>query len=188
MNGKIYLFSAKARHGKDSACTYFKKLLEDNNKKVVHTLYAKYLKQYAKEYFGWDGREETKPRELLQVLGTDIIRKELNKPNFHVNRVCEDIEILSRYFDAFLISDCRFVNEVLVPKEKFGDRVVAIRIIRTNFISDLTPKEQQHESETALDDFKDWDYIIEAENLTELYRQLDEIYLLEECNEKNNLY
>jgi len=181
---KIYLFSAKARHGKDSACTYFKKLLENDNKKVVHTLYAKYIKDYCKEYFGWDGSEETKPRKLLQELGTDIIRKKLDKPNFHVNRICEDIEILSDYFDRFLISDVRFPNEILVPKEKFGVDVVAIRIIRTNFTSDLTEDQQNHESETALDDFMGFDYVIYASNLEELYGRLDIIYDIEEGDDR----
>ncbi len=183
MNRKIYLFSGKARSGKDTACEYYSKLLQDANKNVLHTLYAKYLKQYAKDYFGWDGREETKPRELLQTLGTDIIRKELNKPDFHVNRICEDIEILSKYFNRFLISDCRFPNEVFVPKLKFGDEVIAVRIIRTNFISSLTPEEQQHESETALDDFTGFDYVIMASNLNELYEQLNMIYEAEERDE-----
>lgn len=183
MDRKIYLFAAKARHGKDTACEYYSKLLQADNKNVLHTLYAKYLKQYAKDYFGWNGEEETKPRELLQILGTDIIRKELNKPDFHVNRICEDIEILSKYFNRFLISDCRFPNEVLVPKQKFGDDVVAIRIVRTNFVSDLTPIQQQHESETALDDFTGFDYVITASNLNELYEQLDMIYEAEERDE-----
>jgi len=183
MNRKIYLFSGKARSGKDTACEYYSKLLQDANKNVLHTLYAKYLKQYAKDYFGWDGREETKPRELLQTLGTDIIRKELNKPDFHVNRICEDIEILSKYFNRFLISDCRFPNEILIPKQKFGNDVIAIRIIRTNFVSDLTPIQQQHESETALDDFTGFDYVIMASNLNELYEQLNMIYEAEERDE-----
>lgn len=174
---KIFLFSGKARHGKDSACEYMKQLLEKDNKSYIHTLYAKYIKDYAKEYFGWNGTEETKPRELLQKLGTDIIRKKLNKPNFHVDRICEDIEILSNYFDVFLISDARFPNEILTPIQKFGkDKVTAIKIIRTNFKSNLTPEEQQHESECALDNFKDFDYIIKASNLNELYFQLNKIY------------
>lgn len=180
---KVYLFSAKARHGKDSACTYFKQKLEGGNKKVVHTLYAKYIKDYCKEYFGWDGKEETKPRKLLQELGTDIIRKKLNKPNFHVNRICEDIEILSEYFDRFLISDVRFPNEIIIPKLLFGKNVVSIRIIRTNFTSDLTPEQQNHESEIALDDFNEFDYAISASKLEELYGQLDKIYEIEEGDE-----
>ena len=134
MNKKIWLFSAKARHGKDTACQYLKKLYVNDNKKVAHDLYAKYIKGYAKDFFGWDGSEETKPRAFLQNIGTEIIRNRLNKPNFHVDRVCEDIEILSDYFDAFLISDVRFPNEIEKPRDKFGDNVVSVRIVRINFI------------------------------------------------------
>ncbi len=175
-NTKIYLFAGKARSGKDSACKYLQTRLLQDNKKVVHTLFAKYLKQYAQEYFGWDGKEETKPRELLQYLGTDIIRQKLNKPDFHVNRICEDIQILSEYFNRFLISDCRFPNEILVPKSLFGDNVITIKLIRTGFESNLTALQQQHASETALDNFHEWNYVIQAKNLDELYSQLDDVY------------
>jgi hypothetical protein len=181
---KIYLFSAKARHGKDTACEYFKNRLESEHKKVAHTLYAKYIKGYAKEFFGWDGTEENKPRKLLQELGTDIIRKKLKKPSFHVDRICDDIEILSPYFDRFLISDVRFPNEIYIPKARFGEDVVTIRIVRTNFESPLTPEQQNHESETALDTFKFFDYIVYAKNIKELYEGLDEIYKKEEYKEE----
>jgi len=182
---QIWLFSAKARHGKDSACTYLKKLYEQDNKRIAHTLYAKYIKGYAIDFFNWDGKEETKPREFLQYIGTDVIRNRLNKPNFHVDRICEDIEILSDYFDAFLISDVRFPNEVIKPKEKFGDKVVSVRIIRENFESDLTLEQQNHASETALDDYDDFDYVVKASTLDELYAQIEEIYILEKRKDNN---
>ena len=38
------------------------------------------LKEYLKDYFGWDGSEETKPREALQQMGTELIREEMHKP------------------------------------------------------------------------------------------------------------
>jgi hypothetical protein len=79
-----------------------------------------------------------------------------------------------------VISDCRFKNEILIPRKKFGEKVITIRLIRTNYISNLTQEQQQHESETALDNFKNWDYIVTAKDLDELYKQLDIIYLLEE--------
>jgi hypothetical protein len=138
-------------------------------------LFAKYIKQYAKDYFGWDGREETKPRELLQQMGTELIREKLRKPNFHVSRTCEDIEILSEYFDYFIISDCRFYNEVYYTKAIFPLDTITIRVNRTNYISELTPEQQAHKSETELDDYGGFDYIINAENLDELYHELDKI-------------
>ena len=58
---------------------------------MVITRYAYYLKDLAKRYCNWDGQKDEAGRRLLQVLGTDIIRQKLNKPNFHVGRICEDI-------------------------------------------------------------------------------------------------
>ena len=65
-----------------------------------------YIKFYAEKYFGWDGNDETKPRELLQMLGTEIIRKQID-PKFHVNRLIQDIKVLSYFYDVFIISDVR---------------------------------------------------------------------------------
>lgn len=168
---KVILLSGKARHGKDSAAQYLQSKL--SNSTIM--LFAKYIKQYAKDYFGWDGSEETKPRELLQQMGTELIREKLRKPNFHVSRICEDIEILSKYFNYFIISDCRFFNEIYYTKATFPLNTIVIRINRTNFVSDLTLEQQNHRSEIELDDFKGFDYIINASNLTELYSQLDKI-------------
>jgi len=180
---KIFIFSGKARAGKDTASNYVKSQLENQKLKVAQLLYAKYIKGYAKDYFNWNGSEKTKPRKFLQEIGTDIIRNKLNKPNFHVNRICEDIEILSSYFDVFTISDCRFPNEILTPKKKFGKKVIAIKIIRTNFKSKLTKKQQEHESETALDNFTNFDYVIKSENIPNLYKELDVILKKEMSNE-----
>lgn len=184
-NNKIFIFSGKARSGKDSSCEYLKKKLLQDNIPSAQLLYAKYIKQYAQDYFGWNGKEETKPRKLLQELGTDIIRKKLNKPNFHVNRICEDIEILNNYFNVFLISDCRFENEIEIPKKQFGNQVISIRLIRENYKSELTEEQQNHISETALDNYNNFDYVIKANDLNKLYLHLDRIYEIEVLNGKN---
>jgi hypothetical protein len=170
---KVILLSGKARHGKDSAAIY----LQSKLPKSTTMLFAKYIKQYAKDYFGWDGREETKPRELLQQMGTELIREKLRKPNFHVSRTCEDIEILSKYFDYFIVSDCRFFNEIFYTKAMFPLDTITIRVNRTNYVSELTTEQQNHRSETELDNFSDFNYVIDASNLDELYFQIDQILL-----------
>ena len=48
---------------------------EEKGKKVIFSRAGKYIKFYAMEITGWDGSEESKPRELLQTLGTDVIRE-----------------------------------------------------------------------------------------------------------------
>ena len=76
---KIYLIGGKARHGKDTLGNFMKEYYEGIDKKVCIMHISNYFKQLVKDYFGWDGKEETKPRTLLQTLGTDIIRKKMGK-------------------------------------------------------------------------------------------------------------
>ena len=54
-------------------------------------------------------------------------------------------------WDYVIIPDCRFPNEIDVLKEK-GFDVNHIQIIRPGFMSPLSAEQQNHPSETALDD------------------------------------
>ena len=78
-NPKIYIMCGKAKHGKDTFSAYLKSVYEKNDKKVIVTQLSKYIKYYAREMTGWDLSEESKPRELLQQLGTGVIREYLKK-------------------------------------------------------------------------------------------------------------
>jgi hypothetical protein len=158
-NPKLYFIGGKAQSGKTTLGELLKQEYEKEGKKVAVLYHSKYIKEYAKEHFGWDGKEETKPRELLQQLGTEIIRDKLNKKYFHVNRITEDIEILSYLFDVIIVNDVRFKIEIDIPREKFGD-MVAIKIIRENFDNNLTDKQKQHPTEVDLDDYGKFDYVI----------------------------
>jgi dephospho-CoA kinase len=154
---KIYLIAGKAKHGKTTTGSIIKEEYERRGKKVAATLYARYLKDYAKSFFGWNGKEETKPRELLQQLGTNIIRQKLNKEEFFVNRTIEDIEILSYFFDVIIIDDVRLEIEINKPKSVF-DNIVCIDVKRHNFDNGLTKTQQRHITETALDNYDKFDY------------------------------
>lgn len=163
---KIILISGKAENGKTTAAKQMKKIFESRGYKAVITRYAKYLKEIAKDYCGWDGNKDEKGRQLLQELGTDIIRYKLNKPDFHVGRICEDIEVSADYVDYVIIDDTRFPNEIYYPLAKFGkDKVVTYKVNRVELNSthpyenSLTPEQRQHPTETALDDYDDlFDY------------------------------
>ena len=156
---KVFLISGKARHGKDTTGNFLQEAYEQKGFKVCRSQLSKYLKFYVKDYFGWDGSEETKPRKLLQELGTDIIREKLKKERFFVNRTIEDIEILDNFFDVMIITDIRLPIEINAIKERFDD-VIAVNIQRINFESPLTAGEQKHKIENGMDDFKDYDYEI----------------------------
>lgn len=155
---KIYVISGKARHGKDTVAMDIKEIYEGKGLKVINLAYGSYIKEYAKRISDWDGNEETKPRELLQELGTDIIRKKIDN-DFFVRRICEDIRVYSYYFDIITISDARFPNEMEWPKKNF-DNVINIRVIRDGYDSVLSEKEQKHLTEIALDEYNSYDYVI----------------------------
>ena len=160
---KIYIIGGKARHGKDTTALAIKKAYGD--KKVINLSYGSYLKEYAKKISDWDGADETKPRELLQHLGTEIIRKKIDK-DFFINRLCEDIKVYSYYFDIVTISDARFPDEILTPRKLFDD-VIAIKVVRNNFDNGLNVNEQTHSTEVALDNFNDYDFVIENDGSIE---------------------
>ena len=102
---KLILISGKAENGKTLTANILQDNLESLGYKVVITRYAYYLKDLAVRYCGWDGKKDNNGRELLQQLGTDIIRQKLNKPMFHVGRICEDIEICQDYVDYVILFD-----------------------------------------------------------------------------------
>jgi len=175
---KYILLTGKARSGKGTAV----KIIQDyfKNCKVCNIPFASYIKDYAIKYMGWDGKDETKPREFLQTIGTQVIREKLNKPDFHVGRVCEDIEILQDFFNIFVTDDCRFPNEYYYSKVKFKENVVLIRIERDED-NGLTESQKKHSSETAMDDFKEYDYIIKNNSTLKEYEEnfkniLDDIF------------
>lgn len=153
----IFLISGRARNGKGTASKILKEKLENKNFKVCEIQFMRTLKGYLKDYFGWDGSEETKPRKMLQEIGTDIIREKLNKPYFHIDRLCEDIEVLSNFFNVFIVSDVRLPIEIETLKERF-DNVISINVTREDYVSPLEVSEQVHITELALNDYKKFDY------------------------------
>ena len=151
---KIILISGKAQHGKDTFSEILKEELEKKGQRICITRYAKHIKTILKDYYGWDG--ETKDeywRKMLQYLGTDKIRMQMCKPFFHVQRICEDIEITSEDFDFYIIPDCRFHNEIHYARAYFPRKIVDFRVHRPNFDNGLTSEQKLHPSEVDLDDF-----------------------------------
>ena len=142
------------RSGKDTLADYLIKGIE--NKKVCRIQISQYIKYYAQKYFGWDGQEETKPRELLIHLGTDIIRNKIDE-NFHVDRLVQDIKVLSYFYDYFIVSDIRFPVEIEKVKEAY-DNVISIKMIRES--DELTEEQKKNVTETSLDNYDKFDYVI----------------------------
>ena len=154
----VIILSGKARVGKDTTGEYFKKFFENKGKKVKLLSYAYYIKIYAMAISSWNGNDENKPRSLLQELGTEIIRNKIDKL-FFINRMIEDIKVYSYFFDTLIITDARIEEEIVNIKNTFSN-VISINIERPGFVNELTSLEQSHFTETGLDNYKDYDYIL----------------------------
>lgn len=164
MNNKptVILLSAKSGHGKDYIANIMKDNLEQKGNTVLITHYADLLKYILKTFFNWDGQKDEKGRHLLQYVGTDVIRKQ--EPNYWVNFVKDIITMFPNEWDYILIPDVRFPNEIT---EMYCDdfNTISVRITRENYTSKLTKEQQQHKSETALDNYT-FDYYITNDGTT----------------------
>jgi len=139
-------------------------------------IYHEHTKIFLSEYDAIDWNEEKylrgtvskrqlTPRKILQLLGTDCGR-EIIHPNLWVNVLFADYKKY-KYAEAadgkvknkpvykypnWILTDVRFPNEVEAIKNRGG---IVIRVNRLNL-----PK-SNHISETALDNYTDFDYVIE---------------------------
>lgn len=182
----IYMIAGRARSGKNTFGMMIKKELEKRGRKVCNIELMRTLKGYTKDYFGWDGEDETKPRDLLQRLGTEIIREKLNKPLFHINRLLEDVEILSNFFDDFIIDDIRFPLEIESIKKVYPNSI-CINIERDNYDnSHMTDEQKKHITETALDGYSEYDVKIYNTTLEKLEKDAEKLVREVEENEKND--
>lgn len=181
---KIYLISGRARNGKDTMSHIIEKEYQSLGKKVCFIQLMRPLKWLLKDYFGWDGREETKPREKLQQMGTELIRQELNMPMYFIDRLTENIKILERYYDVFLVTDVRLPIEIEKVKERFKN-TVSINITRIGYESELSSTEQVHSTEIALLNYKKFDYEIINETFSKLEEDVKKIVSEVEKNEKD---
>lgn len=154
---RIYILSGKSGSGKTQVADYIIDDYAKENMKAVNLYYAYYLKDYAKRILGWDGAEETKPRDFLQQIGSELIKKHVNR-DLVINRLLDDIEVFSYFYDVIVISDARFIDEINLVKAKYND-AISINIIR-NKENNLNEQEKKHDTETSLDGFTDYDYVI----------------------------
>lgn len=166
----IILICGKARSGKNSLASYLEEYFSKAGKKVIISPYTKYLKYYIEQINGQKINDDNKPRDLLQQISSKIIKGDLKNNNFFINRQIEDIDIYSYFADVILIPDVRFPNEINEIKKKYK-YVVSIGITRKNYISNLTKEQLNDITETALDNYHDYDYEIENNNLNSLKNQ-----------------
>lgn len=158
---RIVLFTGKAESGKTTSAKILKEYLEANGKKVLFLNFADTLKFVAKEYFGWDGKKDEKGRDILQYIGTDVVRRK--NPNFWVDFMGRFIWVFQDEYDYFILGDWRFKNEYELLYDEWGVLTYRVRVIRTDYENQLTEKERNHPSEIDLDGYP-VDYTITCES------------------------
>ena len=163
-NPKIFILSGKAKSGKNLIADFIEEYYSD--KKCIQLSYAYYLKQYVKKITTWDGNEQNKPRDLLQSLGIDLIKKIEDK--LLIPRVMEDVQVYSYLYDVIIITDARLIEEIETPKSLFN--CITIRINKDD--NNLSLEQKKHITETNLDNYRNFDYVINNNDISETKNQI----------------
>ncbi len=167
-NPIIILIAGKARSGKNTVSKILESEFIKEKKEVIISPYTKYLKEYIHNITDWNIEDENnKPRDLLQKLSSELIKGKLGLENIFINRQIEDIKIYSYFKDVIIINDVRFPKEIDTIKNIFTN-VVSIQVKRSNYISGLTKEQLQDVTETSLDNYNNFDYIIENDDIESL--------------------
>lgn len=148
MNPKFICLSGKAGSGKDTSAKIFKSLLEESGNSVLIAHYADLLKYICKTFLGWNGEKDERGRNLLQYVGTDLVRK-LN-PDYWVDFIVDMATLFGNNYDYIIMADTRFKNEINKIKDT-GYNVVHIRVTRNENSSNLNESQKNHVSERDLD-------------------------------------
>jgi len=126
----------------------------------IHFEDQEFKKQYMGDEWGMTYRD------LLQKLGTEALRNGLHE-NVWVNALFSDYKantvtvgtsewdfIEEDQFPNWVITDCRFPNELEAVKARNG---ITVKVVRDTGNTIGTT----HVSETALDDYDDWDFVLD---------------------------
>lgn len=150
----LFLISGKAGSGKNEVSLIIKESLD----KTIITSFSKYIKLFALELTDWDGRDFDKPRQFLQEMG-DKLRA--ISEDFLTKRVFEDIEVYKQEgFKNVIVSDVRLEHELNYFKSKKDLNVITIRVNCEKGYRDLKDIEKKHHTETDLDSYDNFDFVI----------------------------
>jgi hypothetical protein len=166
----------RARQGKDYVGKYMAEVITSPLDVRLYS-FAKLLKEYCRDHHNellpkWQLAHQTQQTPvhkndpiygcsaILQWWGSDVVRKAT--PNHWVDSLKEILEIDKP--DIAIVTDVRFPNEAEFIKENGG---VLVQVIRRNEDGTqyLDPgRDPNHSSETALDEYEGWDFIISCKS------------------------
>lgn len=160
---------AKACQGKNYVANYMKEAIPE----IRFYSFADELKRHCKanhdELVGqWQLAHQTKAipaakddpiygvTAILQWFGTEVMRK--HNPNYWVD--CVASTIAKENPEVAVVTDVRFPNEAAWVKNHDGYLVEVIRLQEDGTRYYDPNRDKNHTSETALDDYQGWDYVL----------------------------
>lgn len=161
---RIFLIAGKSGSGKAEIAKLIKEFYIYRLETCAITEYSKPLKNFTEEITDWDGNQNTKPRGYLQQLG-DKIRSIDSK--YFTNYMLNNLRIYEGLTDNVIIDDVRFPGEIEEIKLNY-DEVYAIYVENQFSKSNLTIEEQSHITETALEEYDEFDYILANDTMESL--------------------
>ena len=181
---KIILISGKAQHGKDTCGKFFDTELRVKgfSTQIIH--FGDVLKYVCSQYYNWSGEKDEVGRSLLQLVGTEIVRrKDEHFWTDFVGRLAHTFNC-----DYVIIPDWRFEeeHERLLQWFDFND-IITIRVERYEkweegeqipFVNEaMTLSQLHHRSEIELDNYPCHYHIVNT-TLEKLEQSVN--YILEE--------
>ena len=169
---KIIMISGKAGSGKDTVAGFLmdELITQGHEQRILVMHFADLVKYYATQYFNWNGEKDEAGRNLLQEIGTTIMRSRY--PTYWAEIIGKFIDAITEcnYFDYILIPDWRFINEyetVYDYASILNNEVITIRVDRYNndgsswVNPNMSTDQLQHISECELDKNFAFDWYIE---------------------------
>ena len=182
-NLKIILISGAAGSGKDTVAGFLQEKFTKEGYRVLITHFADLVKHVAQSFCGWNGIKDIHGRSVLQIVGTDIVRRW--DEDYWVNFIIDMLTLFGGQYDYVLIPDARFPNEVSKIKEKWPD-TIHLRVDRKQFKTHLTEEQQHHASETALSSIMPDIWIHNDGDLADLTTMLNDFSTMYKVEDKSD--
>lgn len=175
MLDRIYLLHAHAQSGKDTCAAMMKEEYEKRGKRVIIIAFADYVRMCLDKYYGVKKYKTPEGRTIIQHFATDLVRK--NDPTFWGRTVGDLLRAIEDDFDYAIIPDWRFKDEYTSLASRFAPHIIVqVGIYRPDneATDNMTEAQRKHQSETELDNYKNFDYNISNEfnKLNETRKQI----------------
>lgn len=167
----IITLSGKAHVGKDIVGELFKRYCEEMGMTGFTLAFADSLKNHCMRNLGYYNKD--KDRKILQDFGTRVREIE---PEFWARQVYTTIDAFRGMFDVFIITDCRYENEMNLYPYKLVYPIVNI-LVKRDVEGEIGKVEASHESEQLADQEDKFHYIIDNNGtIEETYEQVRDIF------------